>query len=67
MRVAKPMETLVSLSGSPVYTGPGTSGRGRGKKGSDDFTVPVRLGGGQTLMVPMQSPTAGEECQVSMS
>ena len=72
MRIAKPHETLVSLSGSPVYVGPiagSTTGRGRGKKGSvtsETLTVSVPLGGGKTLMVPAESPTAGADCHVDL-
>ncbi len=71
MRNAKPHEMLVSLSGSPVYVGPAgtTTGRGRGKKGSasnEPVTVSVPLGGGKTLMVPAESPTAGADCHVDL-
>jgi hypothetical protein len=65
MRVAKPQETLVSLSGSPVYVGPvSETGKARGKKGavaSESLTIPVPLGGGKTLMVPAGSPTPEDD------
>ena len=65
MRIAKPQETLVSLSGSPVYVGQVTgTGKARGKKGaasSEFLTIPVPLGGGKTLMVPAGSPTPEDD------
>ncbi len=71
MRVAKPQETLVSLSGSPVYVGQVTgTGKARGKTGtssSESLTIPVPLGGGKTLMVPVGSPTPGDDNHVDLT
>ena len=59
MRLAKPNETLVSLSGSPVYAGNTTTAKKRGKKKVDDppenLTV-VPLGKGKMMMLPMSTP-----------
>ena len=51
MRLAKPNETLVSLSGSPVIAGESTVKRGR-RTAKDDH-VPIRLGKGKTVVVPI--------------
>ncbi len=71
MRVAKPQETLVSLSGSPVYVGQVTgTGKTRGKKGttsSESLTIPVPLGGGKTLMVPTGSPKPEDENHLDLN
>ncbi len=71
MRVAKPQETLVSLSGSPVYVGQVTgTGKTRGKKGttsSESLTIPVPLGGGKTLMVPAGSPNPEDENHLDLN
>lgn len=81
MRLARPDETLVSLSGSPVYAPPSTQKRknlveikritvlekqpnffkllmfcagGRGKKeASTSELLPIPLGNGRNLMVPL--------------
>lgn len=55
MRMAKPNETLVSLSGSPVYSG-ATAVKKRGsKKGAEgNNLVKVPLGKGKTIMFPIE-------------
>jgi hypothetical protein len=66
MRTAKPNETLVSLSGSPVYVG-ATAGRGRGRKpaASESEMIPVPIGAGKTLMVPAEVSN-GDDCMVDL-
>lgn len=68
MRLAKPNETLVSLSGSPVYAGATTAKKGRGRNartkagGADDENLAVvPLGNGKLMMLPTAKDKVSEE------
>jgi len=71
MRLAKPDETLVSLSGSPVYAGASTaktSRRGGGKAsaatasaGDEGNVIAIPLGKGRTVMLPISGAAEGAQ------
>ena len=55
MRMAKPNETLVSLSGSPVYSGATAVKKREKSKKVDNGLAKVPLGNGKTLMFPIEN------------
>ena len=53
MRLAKPNETLVSLSGSPVYAD-ATAASQRKRRKENNQVCPIPIGRGKKIMIPVE-------------